>query len=404
MKIFLTALLLLTCLANVAYAQPTRKLSAGVNEFCWKFFDTLNINDNTVFSPYGIHAALSMLANGATGETQAEILRVLNFDDIDALNTAHKNFYATTKANYRDENVFRSTNLLPVNKQAATRGLNENFRRVVTNDYLSDVRIFDFAGNIDRERQKLARFVAEKTSGMIRDYQPIVDANTQAELFNVVYFKGAWQFPFDERSTDTADFTNYDGTKSQVAMMSATFNEEIAYFADEKFCGIKLPYTSGAAMFVIMPVDDSLHATELWSNETVEYRESFLDALTKSPPFDGKVSVRLPKIMFDHENFIVKNLAALGMKKSFAGDAQFPNIINGTQLTVGGVNHRAAIVVGERGTEAAAVTEITMLEGVAPNFNHPPQKVYFHANRPYVFVIRDVASGVTLFVGAVNSF
>ncbi|MBR1807286.1 MAG: hypothetical protein IJ774_12990 [Selenomonadaceae bacterium] len=402
MKIFLTAVLALLSLSNVACAQ-SRTLSTGVNEFCWKFFDTLNINDNTVFSPYGIHAALSMLANGATGETQAEILRVLNFDDVDALNGAHKNFYATTEANYRDENIFRSTNLLPVNKKAAERGLNENFRRVVTDDYNSDVRILDFSGNINRERQKLARFVAEKTSGMIRDYQPIVDENTQAELFNVVYFKGAWQFPFDERGTETVDFTNYDGTKSQIFMMSATFNEKIPYFADEKFCGIKLPYTSGAAMFVIMPVDEkSLYATELWSDETVEYRENFLDALNRSPAFDGKVSVRLPKIMFDHENFIVQNLMALGMKKSFTGDAQFPNIVNGMQLKVGGANHRAAIVVGEQGTEAAAVTEIPMLIDIASP--EPPEVVYFHANRPYVFVIRDVASSMTLFVGAVNKF
>ena len=402
MKIFLTALILLVCLVNVANAQHARNLSASVNEFCWKFFDTLDINDNTVFSPYGIHAALSMLANGATGDTQAEILRVLAVDDVTALNSAHKNFYASTKANYRDENIFRSVNLLPVDKRAAAHGLNENFSRIVTGDYLSDVRTFDFSGNVDRERQKLAHFVAEKTSGMIRDYQPIVDANTQAALFNVVYFKGAWQFPFNERNTDTSDFTNCDGTSTKVAMMHATFNEKIPYFADEKFCAIKLPYTSGAAMFVIMPVDDSLYATELWSNQAVEYRESFLDALNKSPAFDGKVSVWLPSIVFDYENFIVQNLAALGMKKSFTGDAEFPDIVNGTQLKVGGANHRAAILVGERGTEAAAVTEIQMVGDIATP--EPPEIVYFHANRPYVFVIRDVETNVTLFVGAVNRF
>ena len=37
----------------------------------------------------------------------------------------------------------------------------------------------------------------------------------------------------------------------------------------------------------------------------------------------------------------------------------------------------------------------------APNFE-PPQRIYFIANRPFVFVIRDVESGVILFAGAVN--
>ena len=402
MKIFLTTVLALLCLSNVACAQ-SRKLSTSVNEFCHKFFDTLDINDNTVFSPYGIHAALGMLANGATGETQAEILRVLAVDDITALNEAHKNFYATVSKSYRDENVFRSVNLLPVDKKAATRGLNEKFCRIVTDDYNSDVRTFDFSGNIDRERQKLARFVAEKTSGLIQDYRPVVDENTQAELFNVVYFKGAWQFPFDECGTDTDDFTNYDGSTTQVFMMDATFREKIAYFADEKFCGIKLPYTSGAAMFVIMPVDEkSLYATELWSDESAAYRESFLDALNKSPAFDGKVFVRLPKITFDFETFLAQNLMKLGIRKAFTSDAEFPNIVNGTQLKVGGANHRAAILVDEQGTQAAAVTEIPMLVDIATP--EPPEEVYFHANRPYIFVIRDSETDMTLFVGAVNRF
>ena len=402
MKIFLTALLAMLCFANVAAAQG-RNLSTSVNEFCRKFFGTIDINDNIVFSPYGIHAALGMLANGATGETQAELLRVLAVDDLAAINTAHKNFYATVKNTYRDENAFRSVNLLPVDKKAAARGLNENFCRIVTDDYFSDVRTVDFSGNLNRERQKLSRFVAEQTSGLIRDYQPIADDSTQAELYNVVYFKGAWQFPFNERRTEIRDFTNCDGTTAQIFMMDTTFNEKIPYYSDEKFCAIKLPYTSGAAMYVIMPVDEkSLYTTELWSDETSAYRESFLDALKKSPAFDGKVSVRLPKMSFDYETFLVQNLAALGVKKSFTSDAEFFNIVNGTQLRIGGANHRAAIHINERGTQAAAVTEITMLGDIATP--EPPEEVFFHADRPYIFVIRDEETNVTLFVGAVNRF
>ena len=105
---------------------------------------------------------------------------------------------------------------------------------------------------------------------------------------------------------------------------------------------------------------------------------------------------------FDYETPLVRNLMMLGVKKSFTSDAEFPNIINGTQLKIGGANHRAAINISERGTEAAAVTEITMLGDIATP--EPPEIIYFHADRPYIFVIRNEETDITLFVGAVNRF
>ena len=56
----------------------------------------------------------------------------------------------------------------------------------------------------------------------------------------------------------------------------------------------------------------------------------------------------------------------------------------------------------QQGTEAAAVTEITMLEATAtPDFK-PPRRVYFIADRPFLFVVRDLESNVTLFAGVFN--
>ena len=402
MKIFLTALLVLMFLPNVAGAQE-RNFSASVNEFCWKFFGTLERNENAVFSPYGIHAALSLLSNGATGETQAELLRALSVDDLDALNGGHKNFSAYAAKTY--DKTFAEANMFLIDKKVGGRGLDKNFKLTADDVYKAYLREADFAGNLAGERKKITRFVDDKTRGLIPDYRPLVDENTLTDLLNVVYFSGDWQFPFDPRRTQREDFTNCDGTKFSIDMMNKTFDEEISYRADENFCGIKLPYTTGAAMYLILPTDENaLNVTELWNAQSVEYLENFLDALKTSPPFDGKVVVSMPNTSFDYESFIVQNLMALGIRKAFTSDAEFFNVINDTQLKISAANHRATINVDERGTKAAAVTEISMLEGTAPGFNHPPQVVYFHANRPYIFVIRDIETSMTLFVGAVNKF
>ena len=410
MKKFLTTLLAMLSLSSFACAaqpvevgEPARNLSTSVNEFCWKYFGTLNRNENIFYSPYGINAALSILANGATGDTQAEILHALSVDNVEILNDGHKNFSDFTATNYGE--TFAEANLLLVDKKVIGRGIDKNFRRTVTDVYKSEVREADFSGNLDGERKKITNFVKDKTRGFIPDYKSIVTADTLTDLLNVVYFKGDWALQFDARHTGDADFTNRDGSKSPVKMMNKTFDEEIAYCADENFCGIKLPYSANAAMLLILPRDEkSLDVAELWHNQPVEYREKFLDSLQHLYPFDGKVVVRLPKFELDIENSLVENLKAIGIQKVFSNGAELFNIVNDTPLKIGNAKHRAKVKVDERGTEAAAITEIALMETSAPNFNKPPKIVYFEAERPFLFVIRDTQSGVTLFAGVVNSF
>ena len=400
MKKFLLAVMLLMILSGVgcAGAEP-QNLSGSVNQFCWKYFATLERKENIFYSPYGIHAALSILANGASGDTRREILNALEVDSLDELNAAHKKFSAAAEKNYRGENIFGEFNLLLVNEKIFTRGLDKNFQSVVADVYKSDVRKSNFS---DGDLKKISRWVSDKTDGFIPDYKSIATSATLTDLLNVVYFKGAWKIPFKSANTSEDSFTNLDGTRAPAAMMNNVFKNKIAYRADKKFKGIELPYTSNAALYLILPTDDvALNVADAWDAETFEYRENFLDALKNSSAFEGKVIVRLPKFESDIENNLVENFKAMGMTNSFTDAAEFFNIVKDTPLKIDNVQHRAKVKVDEQGTEAAAVTEAVMVAGAAPNFE-PPQRVYFIANRPFVFVIRDVESGVILFAGAVN--
>jgi serpin B len=59
------------------------------------------------------------------------------------------------------------------------------------------------------------------------------------------------------------------------------------------------------------------------------------------------------------------------------------------------VKHKAFVNVTEEGTEAAAATgsRMTLIA-----MRTPPHQV-FHADRPFVFLIRDTKSGAILFAG-----
>ena len=378
--------------------EPARNLSTSVDEFCWKYFATLDHKENIFYSPYGIHAALSILANGASDDTLQEILNALRMDNLEALNDAHKNFSAFVAKNYEN---FAEANLLLIDKKIVGRGLDKNFKRIVNELYKSDVREANFSGDIDGEKQKISRWVSEKTKNFIPDYKSITTADTVTDLLNVVYFKGTWAIPFKARNTAPQNFKNCDGSIKEVDMMSEVFDHEIAYLENDDFKAIKLPYNANAAMYLIMPSDDnSLNVAELWNAYTA--RSDFLNRLSKTSAFAGEVVVRLPKFELDIENNLVENFKAMGIKKSFTDDAEFFNIVKDTSLKIGNAQHRAKVKVDEQGTEAAAVTEITMVETTATPDFEPPRRVYFIAERPFLFVVRDLESNLILFAGVFN--
>ncbi|MCR5833590.1 MAG: hypothetical protein K6G55_02965 [Selenomonadaceae bacterium] len=412
MKKFLTAAVaMLSCLnfacasADNVKVEVPQSLSKSVDEFSWKYMATLIQDENIFYSPYGMTAALGMLANGATGETLRELLTATESESVDVLNDGHKKFAELVKQNYGDENIFMESNLLLIDKKFAERGLNKDYRSIVTDVYKSEVRKADFAGNIDGEKKKITEWVKDKTSGFIPNYKAIANEATITDLLNVVYFKGTWAIPFDESQTTAQEFTNRDGQKTFTDMMNKNFRNEIAYVEDKTFKAIKLPYSKNAAMYVIMPTDDNLlNPSELWIAESKEYRAEFLKKLDNAWGFDGEVVVRLPKFELDIENALEEHFKAMGIVKSFSDDAEYFNIVNDTRLKIGSAKHRAKVKVDEQGTKAAAVTEISMVETTAaPSFDEP-KIVYFYADRPFLFLIRDTNSDVTLFTGVVNYF
>jgi len=71
-----------------------------------------------------------------------------------------------------------------------------------------------------------------------------------------------------------------------------------------------------------------------------------------------------------------------------------------TRLSISEVIHKAFIAVDEEGTEAAAATAVVLWEsGAAPT--EPDVPVDFTADRPFLFMIRDIPTGALLFVGRV---
>ena len=87
------------------------------------------------------------------------------------------------------------------------------------------------------------------------------------------------------------------------------------------------------------------------------------------------------------------------MQDSFDGErADFRKI--GKRIYVSDVKHKAKIEIDEEGSRAAAATVIEMVESACAPIEDP---IDFVVDHPYVFVIRDLKTGMILFMGQVNN-
>jgi serpin B len=84
---------------------------------------------------------------------------------------------------------------------------------------------------------------------------------------------------------------------------------------------------------------------------------------------------------------------AMGMVLPFGVAADFSGMDGRKDLFIGAIFHKAFVDVNEEGTEAAAATAVVMKGGA------PPAPPVFRADHPFVFLIRDKASGNILFLG-----
>ena len=162
--------------------------------------------------------------------------------------------------------------------------------------------------------------------------------------------------------------------------------------AGQGYQAIALPYRGGVSMLVLLPDAGQLSAFEAGLDDA--RLQTTLDGLA-----NREVLLTLPK--FEHHSNSIslkQKLIALGMDDAFdAGAADFSGMDGQRDLFIGDGYHKAMVRVDEEGTEAAAATAVTMRATSA--MVEPPLALTI--DRPFVFLIRDDATGALLFIGRI---
>ena len=347
---------------------------------------------STLVSPLSVALALSMTANGAAGNTLAQFQDVLGGGvDLVELNTA----CAQLMADY--QGLGGST------KCAIANSLWVDPEGQIKDDFIGQCRgIFDaqvFSAQLSEPGivKDLNSWVSQHTNKMIPEIinQPFPE-ETACLLVNALYLKNSWLSEFDPLSTHTMDFHHAGGPDSQVEYLRK-FDTQLSYLQGKGAQGVVLPYDDGRLAFVAILPDLYPDSPDFgqWLNNLEGNSLSQLIINREDALF---LSFAMPKFSAEWRGNLEEILPLLGLEDAFApGTANFSKMgKNPDGYYISQVIHAAKIEVNEKGTEAAAATVVDAPSGSAA----PPQEgITLVLDRPFLYGIVDLYTGVPLFLG-----
>ncbi|TNE72750.1 serpin family protein [bacterium] len=374
-------------------AQQT-ELIAESNAFGINLFKEVAQDEqsNMMLSPLSASVALSMLMNGADGNTRVQIQEMLGYSSsmsLDDINAAYNNLKAQLLS------ADKTVSLSLANAMFYRNGFDvkQSYISTLKDAYSAEIMALDFTSS--NAVTTINNWASDNTNGKIEKVINEISAETVLFLMNALYFKGTWSAEFDKASTSEQPFYLDNETTIQVPTMNSLVNVRLANFDD--FTALELPYgRKNFTMIVLIPknsISTALSAlnADVWMNVTQSLSNQHIWS---------SVNLFFPKFSITYEKKLNDALFHLGMTDAFKpNQADLSGINDVNNLFVSFVKQNTFIETNEEGSEAAAVTTIG-IELTSVGGSTPP---IVRVDKPFLFAIREQTSNSLLFIGTVNN-
>lgn len=346
---------------------------------------------NIFLSPVSVALALGPLTAGARGETRAAIGRALSYPQTgEALHPALGSLQRGLERAGPNATI-SIANALWLGRAFAPH---PPFLETARTHYGAAVETLDFGGDREGAAARINRWASEETRGRIT--QVIVPSSlgpdTRLIVTNAVYFLADWANPFPPNSRPAPFIL---ANRSRVAVPTMAQTDRFRHFDGDGFAALDLPYRDERLVMTVLLPDgaDGLPELERWL--TPARLDRTLAALDRAEP--DFVDVTLPRLGSSANYALNGPLGRLGMRLAFTPRADFGGI-SATPLAISEVSQFTFLRVDEEGTEAAAVT-VGHIMVTGSRMRRRP--VVFHADHPFLFMLRDRESGAILFFGRI---
>jgi serpin B len=375
--------------------------SASFQDNLFKEIVNQNKGENVVFSPLSFYQVLSLVLNGANGETQEEIFKVL-FPDKDLDEQLIKDVNSNIEKIITDiesENnglaeykvIFNNVNALFALESIHFK---DEFKQICTQYNTSYFSL--------ESVEQVNNYVSEHTNGKITD---LIDSigGVLFMIINALYFKGSWDKKFDESLTTKRAFKNYNGT----VMVDTMYQEyeDGLYYEDEKVQMFSLPYSYNNLpykMTFILPNEKKYSSPMDYLNEEkINFHE-----ISSKLEYKNNIHLYLPKFKYALKIDLISILRKLGINLAFSLEADFSNLVD-ANCFISKFYQKTYIDLNENGTEAAAATVAIFQNSTGPMILDDIQR-YMHINHSFIYMIESDeikdsdSNNIMPFIGIVN--
>ena len=375
--------------------QPPAHLEpfvAGNTEFAFELHRRLAQPDaNLICSPHSVSAALALAQSGACGSTEQQITGTLRFPAPAELPVALADIRASLAEAGQNPKLELATATGLWTQE--DYGFGREFLERARETFAAEVHEVDFRSRSGALVDRINSWAGRQTRGRIEHalLPGTLSADTRLVFLNTLYFKGQWASRFQRKYTQTKPFQVSPGHSVSVPMMRQS---QVTCYAESDTAQIvELPYLGlHLSMVVLLPrLPDGLPALEQqlsWHQLTnwaaaAEVRTVDLEL----PRF--RISSRLP---------LIRPLRELGLTDAFDPvKADFTGMAQRRPLWIYFLQQCAVVEVNEEGTVAAAATS------GGGGCSSQPRPASFHADHPFLLLIRDNQTGAILFLGRVTN-
>lgn len=339
-----------------------------------------------VIAPASVLTALLMAEEGADGETAAQIQDVVGAEVFYAREAFEKILNAKgegTQLNTANSVWFRNDeDRLPVQP---------NFPAAMQQLFGAEVFRADFD---EKTRKDINQWCKNNTKGRIEKIldEPI-SSDSMLYLINALTFDGKWQKPYEDHQVADTEFTCEDGSVQTAEMM---YDMEHTYLANELATGFVKPYEDGYSFVALLP-NEGLSMADFVNGLT---EDSFVELSASKK--DVLVETGMPKFKTESGAELSAALQAMGIRDLFDADRADLSLmatVNGGNLFVSRILHKAFLETDTEGTRAAAVTAAELEAGSAA----PTEMKRVILDRPFLYAIIEDETGIPIFMGTVES-
>lgn len=355
--------------------------------------DSYKKKDSYVFSPTGLTYLLGMLIQGAGEQTRKELCEALGFGDLgaDGVNEFCRNLMVLSSSATKAGENLSISNIAVVDKGISVL---EDYRKSIKNYYDALTASLDFekpgyvVGYVNA-------WASEKTNGRIKHVLSSLPPYTRCLIMNALYFSASWTSGFNESATTSSSFTGADGkVRSEMMMHKSDAYVPVLYAEDQECSVVCLPYGKDEVdgnfeMYIMLPAK-GVDIQKTAGRTADEWNALFAKMKKRA------VDLAIPRFTVEFGEDLSGILENMGINAAF--DEQKADFSNMSRdfFSVSTIKQVANITVDEKGTEAAALS-LAMMDIAG---GEEPEFIPFHADRPFLFAIKEKTTGTILFLGS----